>query len=81
MRKYSDFLTLLKFKEKVKVLLKKSFRMGKKCHTEYASVKDPQSMYRPTSNETTLIPEISNIINEKNLIVASRQGKTSFNFK
>ena len=33
-------------------------------------------MYRTASNETTLVPEISNIINEENVIIAPRQGKT-----
>ena len=40
---------------------------------EYVSVEDPLNMHRTATNETTLISEIANIINEKN---APGQGKT-----
>ena len=32
-------------------------------------------MYRAASNETTLLSEILNIINEKNVVIAPGQGK------
>ena len=40
---------------------------------EYASVYHPLDMRRNASNETT--SEIPNIINERNVIIASEQGK------
>ena len=43
--------------------------------TEYASVGDPLNMHRTASNETTLVAEIPNIINEENIIIAPGQGK------
>ena len=43
--------------------------------TEFASVEDLLNMYRTTSNETTLVSEISNIINEENVIIPPGQGK------
>ena len=53
-----------------------------RSETEFASVEDPLNMYTAASNETTLVSEIPNIINEDNVIIASGQGKiTSFNFK
>ena len=48
---------------------------------EYASVEDPLKIHRSTSNETALVSEIPNIINEENVIIAPGQGKKSFNFK
>ena len=38
--------------------------------TEYASVEDPLNMHRPASNETTLISDIPNILNEERVIIA-----------
>ena len=38
--------------------------------TEYASVEDPLNIHRIASNETTLISEIPDIINEENVIIA-----------
>ena len=43
--------------------------------TEFASVEDLLNMYRTTSNETTLVSESSNIINEENVIIPPEQGK------
>ena len=43
---------------------------------EYVSVEDPLNMHRTATNETTLISEIPNIINEENIIIAPGQGKT-----
>ena len=43
---------------------------------EYASVKDPLNMNRTATNETNLISDIPNIINEENVIIAPDQGKT-----
>ena len=47
-----------------------------KQNAEYASVEDPLNMHRTATNEITLISEIPNIINEENVIIAPRQGKT-----
>ena len=43
---------------------------------EYASVEDPLNMHRTATNETTLISDIPNIINEENVIIAPGQRKT-----
>ena len=43
--------------------------------TEYACVKDPLKMQRTGSNERTIVSEIPNIINEKNVIIVPGQGK------
>ena len=43
--------------------------------TEFASVEDPLNMYRTASDETTLVSEIPNIINEENVTIAPSQGK------
>ena len=48
--------------------------------TELASMEDPPSMYKTASNETSLISEIPNIINEENVINATTQGKNQFQF-
>ena len=45
--------------------------------TEYASVEDHLNMHKTATNGTTLISEISNIINEENVFIAPGQGKTS----
>ena len=68
------------------MLLKILFLIEKKKvkidpETEYASVEDHLSMHRTASNETTLVSEFPNITNEKNVIIASGQGKNSFNSK
>ena len=39
------------------------------------SVEDPLNMHRTASNETILISEIPNIINEENVTIAPRQRK------
>ena len=43
--------------------------------TEYDSVEDTLSMHRTASNETALVSEVSYIINDENVIIASGQGK------
>ena len=43
---------------------------------ELASFEDPLNMHRTASNETTLVSEIRNIIDEENVIIAPGQGKT-----
>ena len=78
----SDFLTLLKFKEKIRPLLKKIISDRTKIsenindtEIEYASVEDLLAMQRTAS--TALIFEISNIFNEESFIIAPGQGKHS----
>ena len=44
--------------------------------TEYASVEDPRNIHRTASNETTLVSDIPNIVNNENIIIAPGQGKT-----
>ena len=46
-----------------------------RSETEFASFEDPLNMYRIASNETTLVSEIPNMINEENVIIAPEQGK------
>ena len=43
---------------------------------EYASVEDLLNMHRTATNETNLISEIPNIINEENVIIVPGQEKT-----
>ena len=43
--------------------------------TEFISVEDPLNMHRTTSNETTLVSEIPNIINDENALTKTGQGK------
>ena len=45
---------------------------------QYASVEDPLNMHITTSNETNLVSEIRNVINEENVIAAPGQGKKQF---
>ena len=45
--------------------------------TEFALVEDTLNMYKTASNETTVMPEIPNIINEEHAISAPGQGKTT----
>ena len=53
-----------------------------KSETEFASVEDTLNMHRTASNETTLVSDIPNIINEEDVIIAPEQGKkNSFDFK
>ena len=44
--------------------------------TEYASVEDPLKIQRTVSNETTLVSDIPNIVNNENIIIAPCQRKT-----
>ena len=44
-----------------------------RSETEFASVEDPLILHRTASNETTLVSEIPNIINDKNVIIAPGQ--------
>ena len=46
--------------------------------TEHISVENPLIMHNTASNETTLVSEIPNIINEENLIMAPRQKMNQF---
>ena len=43
--------------------------------TEYATIEDPLSLHRTSSNATSVISEIPNIINEENVIIAPGQIK------
>ena len=53
--------------------------INERSKTEFSSFEDPPNMYRTAS---TLVSEIPNIINDKNIIIAPGQGKkSSFNFK
>ena len=42
---------------------------------QYGSVEDPLNMHRTGSNETALVSQIPNIINDENVIIAPGQGK------
>ena len=44
-----------------------------RSETEFASIEDPLILHRTASNETTLVSEIPNIINDKNVIIAQGQ--------
>ena len=66
-RTYSTSFMLLKFKDKLKVFLKKNISDGKEV-TENINTRSK------TSNETTLLNEIPNIISEEN-VIAPRQGQ------
>ena len=48
--------------------------------TQFASVQDPLNMHIIASSETTLISEIPDIINDKNVIITPGQRKTQFQF-
>ena len=48
--------------------------------TEYASVEEPLNTHRTSSNETTLVSDIPNIVNNENIIIAPFQGKMSDEF-
>ena len=70
------------------VLLKKNVLDGKEMtenindRSEFALLEDHLNMQRTASNETSVVSEIPNMINEENVIIAPGQGKrTSFNFK
>lgn len=50
---------------------------GTKSETEIASVvENPVKMHRAASNDTILMPEIPNIINEENVTIPPEQAKT-----
>ena len=44
------------------------------CKMQYVSVEDPLNMHTNGTNETTLISESPNIINEENFIIAPGRG-------
>lgn len=48
--------------------------------TEYSSVEDTLSMHRTVSNETTLVFEISNLINVESIILHQRKDRNQFKF-
>ena len=45
--------------------------------TEYRSVEDQSHMHRTGSNETDLFSEIPHMINDANVIIATREGSKS----
>ena len=47
-----------------------------RSNTELASVEDPLNMHKTASNEITLVSEISNIIDEENVIIAPKKEET-----
>lgn len=47
-----------------------------RSNTEFASVEDPLNMHETASNEITLVSEISNIIDEENVIIAPKKEET-----
>ena len=72
---------MLKFKEKIRVLLD-IIMNGKEINstdseTECTSVEDPLNMQRTASNEKNPISVVSNMINEGNIIEAPGQGRIS----
>ena len=58
---------MLKLRMRMRMLVKKLF----------LTIEDPLNMYRTASNETALIYDIPNMINEENIIIAQRQKKNS----
>ena len=58
---------MLKLRMRMRMLVKKLF----------LTIEDPLNMYRTASNETALIYDIPNMINEENIIIAQRQKKFS----
>ena len=44
----------------------------------FPTIEDPLNMYRTASNETALIYDIPNMINEENIIIAQGQKKIQF---
>ena len=88
LKTFLGFLILLKFKRNLSVLLKNisdekemTKNANERSETEFASVEDPLNIHRTASYETTLVSEIPNIINDKNVIIASGQGKKQLLFK
>ena len=59
---------MLKLRMRMRMLVKKLF----------LTIEDPLNMYRTASNETALIYDIPNMINEENIIIAQRQKKNQF---
>ena len=76
------FSDIVEIRGQDKMLLKNQIEKKKLEVTvkEYASVEDPLNMHRTASNETNLVSEIPNIINEENVIAAPGQGKKQFQF-
>lgn len=64
MRKYSDFLTLFKFKEKIRLVEEISESMNN-TDTQYVSVGDFLNMHKTVLNETSLVSEIPNKCTEE----------------
>ena len=80
-------MLILGFREKTRVLQKKLFSNGKemrenindtKSETEYAPVEVPLKMHRTASNETALISEIQNTVNEENSHCIRTKGNNQF---
>ena len=55
-------------------------KINDRSETEFALVEDPLNMNRTASNETFLVSETPNIINDEHVAIASGQGKIQFTF-
>ena len=73
MLKFSDFVEMQGETEKGTA---ESIENVNESEAEYASVEDPLNIHRTTSNETTLVCDIPNIVSNQNIIIAPGQGKT-----
>ena len=51
-----------------------------RSETEFNSVEDPLNMHRTVLNQTILVSEIPNIINQENGITAPGQAKNQFQY-
>ena len=79
-----NFSEINENQEEAKIVTENSISDGKDMNknnnenaseAEYASVEDTLNIHRNATNETTLISEIRNIINEENITIASGQDK------
>ena len=87
MRTCLGFPILLKLKKKIESVTEKIIPDGKEMsenmndtEIEYVSVKDPVNIHRSASNDTTLVSEVPNMVNEENVIIVPAQGIKQFQF-
>ena len=77
MLKFSDFVEMQGGTEKgTAEIICNAKENVNETETEYASVEDPLNIHRTASNETTLVSDIPNIVNNENIIFAPSQEKT-----